>query len=79
MLNFVCSHIYAVDEGMRVPCMDIRQNRRRGLIASIYDKRLENKYCNIQVIRSPDPWSVLANKTEYEILTSQIHRLLVKI
>jgi len=64
------------DEGMRVPYMDIfiRQNRRRGLIASIYDKRLEKKYCNIQVIRYPDPTSVLANKTKYGILTSQMHR-----
>jgi hypothetical protein len=54
----------------------IRQNRRRGLITSIYDKRLEAKYANINVIRYPDTQSVMATKAKYGIVTSQLYRFL---
>ena len=63
-------------EGETVPYMDllIRQNRRRGLITAIYDKRLDDKYANINVIRYPDRESVLANKAKSGIVTSQMYR-----
>ena len=65
-------------EGETVPYMDllIRQNRRRGLITAIYDKRLDSKYDNINVIRYPDRESVLANKAKCGIVTSQMYRFL---
>ena len=65
-------------EGETVPYMDllIRQNRRRGLITAIYDKRLDDKYANINVIRYPDTESVLANKAKCGIVTSQMFRFL---
>ena len=65
-------------EGETVPYMDllIRQNRRRGLLTAIYDKRLEDKYANIKVIRYPDTQSVLAMKAKCGIVTSQMYRFL---
>ena len=54
----------------------IRQNRRRGLITAIYDKRLDSKYDTIKVIRYPDRESVLANKAKCGIVTSQMYRFL---
>jgi hypothetical protein len=65
-------------EGETVPYMDllIRQNRRRGLITAIYDKRLDSKYDTIKVIRYPDRESVLANKAKCGIVTSQMYRFL---
>ena len=64
------------DSGTRVPYMDalIRQNSKRGLIVSIYDKRLDAKYAAINVIRYPDYRSVLARKCKTGIVTSQLHR-----
>ena len=58
--------------------MDIllRQNRRRGLITAIYDKRLDDKYADIKVIRYPDTQSVLATKSKCGIVTSQMYRFL---
>ena len=66
------------DSGRSVPYMDlhIRQNKRRGLITAIYDKRLEDKYADIDVIRYPDSSSVLATKAKCGIVTSQMHRFL---
>ena len=43
---------------------------------TIYDKRLEAKYANINVIRYPHTQSVLATKAKYGILTSQLYRFL---
>ena len=70
--------LVAAAQGETVPYMDllIRQNRRRGLITSIYDKRLEAKYANINVIRYPDTQSVMATKAKYGIVTSQLYRFL---
>ena len=64
------------DSGTTVPYMDalIRQNTKRGLIVSIYDKRLDAKYADINVIRYPDADSVLARKCKTGIITSQLHR-----
>ena len=65
-------------EGDTVPYMDlfIRQNRRRGLLTAIYDKRLERKYDSITVIRYPDNTSVLAMKAKCGIVTSQMYRFM---
>jgi hypothetical protein len=70
--------LVAAAHGETVPYMDllIRQNRRRGLITSIYDKRLEAKCANINVIRYPDTQSVMATKAKYGIVTSQLYRFL---
>ncbi len=64
------------DSGWDVPYMDIhiRQNRRRGLISAIYDKRLDDKFTGIQVIRYPHIESFLSNTAKYGIVTSQMHR-----
>ena len=64
------------DAGHSVPYMDIfvRQNRRRGLITNIYDKRLDNKFKDVQVIRYPHIDSCLASMAKYGIVTSQMHR-----
>ena len=50
------------------------QNRRRGLITTIYDKRLDDKFKNIQGIRYPHTDSCLANMAKYRVVTSQMHR-----
>ena len=65
-------------EGETVPYMDllIRQNRRRGLITAIYDKRLDDKYADINVIRYPDTQSILATKAKCGIVTSQMYRFM---
>ena len=62
--------------GVRVPYMDIliKQNRRRGLMTAIYDKRLDAQYAGIRVIRYPAHDSYLADKAKYGIVTSQLHR-----
>jgi hypothetical protein len=64
------------DAGHSVPYMDIfvRQNRRRGLITTIYDKRLDDKFKDVQVIRYPHIDSCLASMAKYGIVTSQMHR-----
>jgi len=64
------------DSGWDVPYMDIhiRQNKRRGLISAIYDKRLDDKFTGIQVIRYPHIESFLSNTAKYGIVTSQMHR-----
>ena len=64
------------DDGLNVPYMDIyiRQNARRGLISSIYDKRLDSKYSSINVIRYPHVDSFIADTAKYGIVTSQLHR-----
>ena len=64
------------DSGTTVPYLDlsIQQNRRRGLFCGIYDKRLDSKYDNIQVIRYPDMESILAIKSKSNVLTGQLHR-----
>ena len=64
------------DAGARVPYMDlvIRQNGRSGIVTTIYDKRLDSKYADISVIRYPSIGSVLADKSKYGIVTSQMHR-----
>jgi len=64
------------DSGTAVPYMDmlIRQNRRRGLITSIYDKRLDPQYRDVGVIRYPDVESYLTPKAKFGIVTGQLHR-----
>jgi hypothetical protein len=64
------------DSGLSVPYLDIfiHQNKRRGLIAGIFDKRLDSKYDHINVIRYPDINSFLATKSKSSILTGQLHR-----
>ena len=64
------------DAGHSVPYMDIfvRQNRRRVLITTIYDKRLDDKFSNNQVIRYPHIDPCLANMAKYGIVTSQMRR-----
>ena len=64
------------DSGLRVPYMDIalRYTRRRGLYTAIYDKRLDSKYADIQVIRYPDITSIISEQAKYGIVTSQMHR-----
>jgi len=73
----ILSLVLAAD-GETVPYMDllIRQNRRRGLITAIYDKRLDDKYADIKVIRYPDTQSILATKAKCGIVTSQMYRFL---
>ena len=64
------------DDGETVPYMDIliRQNKRRGLLTAIYDKRLDAKYSTINVVRYPHVDSYLADAAKYGIVTSQLHR-----
>ena len=52
----------------------IHQNKRRGLVAGIYDKRLDDKFKNIEVIRYPAIDSHLSNKAKYGIVDSQMVR-----
>jgi hypothetical protein len=56
--------------------MDIhmRQNSRRGVISAIVDKRPDDKFTGIQVIRYPRIESFLSNSAKYGIVTSQMHR-----
>ena len=65
------------DSGNAVPYLDlyINQNRRRGLVAGIYDKRLDDKFKNINVIRYPAIDSYLSSKAKYGIMDSQMIRL----
>lgn len=65
-------------EGSSIPFLDlqIKQNARRGIITSVFDKRLEKAYTHIQVIRCPDVDSFLANKVKANIVTAQMHRFM---
>jgi hypothetical protein len=64
------------DSGANVPYLDLSicQNARAGLYTTIYDKRLDDKYRGINVIRYPHVDTVLASKCLSSILTSQLHR-----
>jgi hypothetical protein len=64
------------DSGDKVPYLDlfIHQNKRRGLVAGIYDKRLDDKFKNIDVIRYPAIDSYLSSKAKYGIVDSQMFR-----
>ena len=64
------------DEGTRVPYLDISisQTLKLGITTAIFDKRLDDKYTAISVIRYPSMDSRLAQKCKSGILRSQSHR-----
>jgi hypothetical protein len=63
-------------EGFDVDYMDlyIKQNRKQGLYTMIYDKRLDEKFEKIQVIRYPHRLSALSDHSKYGIVNSQMFR-----
>ena len=65
------------DSGRAVPYLDlhIKQTKKLGLHCALFDKRLDEMYEGINVIRYPHSTSLLARKAHLAIITSRLQHL----